>query len=127
RTGQLVRLLLDRLGLARTALRIHVRPGVPRAVGLGSSAALAVAIIRAIDRHVGLGLDDDQVSALAFEGEKIAHGTPSGIDNSVAAHGRALIYCVDEDPTMRPLPLAHPLPLVIALTGTSSRTADTVA
>ena len=35
-------------------------------MGLGGSAAVAVAIIRALDRHFGLELSDYEVNVLAF-------------------------------------------------------------
>jgi len=88
----LMNLVLGELGLAGRAMRIHVQPDVPRAVGLGSSAALSVAIVRAVDTHFGIGLSDEQVCRLAYECEKIAHGTPSGVDNTVATYGRTILF-----------------------------------
>jgi hydroxymethylglutaryl-CoA reductase len=124
---QSLTLLLERLGLERRALRIQVAPEMPRAMGLGGSAALAVAVIRALDRHCALGLDDASICALAFECETIAHGTPSGIDNTVATHGQALLYRRGEPAMIRPLALQQPLPLVIGLSGSESLTARMVA
>jgi mevalonate kinase len=57
-------------------------------MGLGGSAALAVAIVRSLDLAVWLGLSAERVNALAFECEKAAHGTPSGVDNTVATYGQ---------------------------------------
>ena len=37
--------ILERLGLADRSVQIEVRPNVPRAMGLGGSAAMAVAIL----------------------------------------------------------------------------------
>ncbi len=124
---QSLTLLLARLGLEQRSLRIQVTPEMPRAMGLGGSAALAVAVIRALDRHCALGLDDASVCALAFECEKIAHGTPSGIDNTVATYGEALLYQRGEPATIRPLALKQPLPLVIGFSGSESLTATMVA
>ena len=124
---QSVGMLLERLGLAERSMRIQVAPEMPRAMGLGGSAALAVAVIRALDRHFELGLDDATVCALAFECEKIAHGTPSGIDNTVATYGNAVVYQRGEPALIRPLILKQPLPLVIGLSGSESLTAKMVA
>lgn len=124
---QSLALLLERLDLSPRSLRIQVAPEMPRAMGLGGSAALAVAVIRALDRHCALGLDDDAVCALAFECEKIAHGTPSGIDNTVATYGNALLYPRGEPAWIRSLALKQPLPLVIGLSGSESLTAGMVA
>ena len=68
-------------------MSIEVFPNVPRAMGLGGSAALAVSVIRALDRHFALGLDDGSVNDFAFDCERAAHGTPSGVDNTVATFG----------------------------------------
>lgn len=124
---QSLALLLERLDLSQRSLRIQVVPEMPRAMGLGGSAALAVAVIRALDRHCALGLDDDAVCALAFECEKIVHGTPSGIDNTVATYGNALLYQRGEPAQIRSLALKQPLPLVIGLSGSESLTAGMVA
>ena len=152
----LMNLGLGELGLAGRSMRIHIQPSVPRAVGLGSSAALSVAIVRAVDAHYGVGLTDEQVCRLAFECEKIAHGTPSGVDNTVATYGKTILFHRSDRPTpsssgtagdtaddtagapdtaggngatsvMRTLNVPAPLPIVIGLTGTESLTAATVA
>lgn len=123
-------LIFDRLGLIERSLRIDVFPSVPRAMGLGGSAALAVAVIRALDRHFGLGLPDAEVNALAFACEEVAHGSPSGIDNTVATYGRPILYCraptPDSAPLVEELQIARPVPLVIGISGRESLTARTV-
>ncbi|MEM6640064.1 MAG: hydroxymethylglutaryl-CoA reductase, degradative [Pseudomonadota bacterium] len=120
-------MILDRLGLADRDLSIEVFPGLPRAMGLGGSAALAVAIIRALDDKFNLGLDDHAVNQLAFDSEKMAHGTPSGVDNTVATYGQTLLFRKDDPPHVEPIELDAPLPLVIGMTGVESLTAKTVA
>jgi hydroxymethylglutaryl-CoA reductase len=120
-------LILEHLGLTDRPMRIVVYPELPRAMGLGGSAAVAVAIIRALDRHFGLGLSDDEVNALAYRCECVAHGTPSGIDNTVATFGRALLYRRGDPPTIEPLELSGPIEIVIGLTGVESLTAKMVA
>jgi hydroxymethylglutaryl-CoA reductase len=108
-------------------LRIEAYPCVPRAMGLGGSAALAVAVIRALDSHCRLGLNEDAICALAFACEQIAHGTPSGIDNTVATYGRPLLYRRGTPPLVRTLKLGEPLPLVIGMSSAESLTARMVA
>lgn len=123
-------LVFDRLGLTERSLRIEVYPSVPRAMGLGGSAALAVAVIRALDRHFRLGLGEAEVNALAYACEEVAHGSPSGIDNTVATYGRAILYRRNEVPGGAPLvqnlEIARPVPLVIGISGHESLTARTV-
>jgi hydroxymethylglutaryl-CoA reductase len=120
-------LILEKLGLQDRSLQIEVFPNVPRAMGLGGSAALAVAIIRALDAHYALGLSAEEINSLAFEGEKLAHGQPSGIDNAVATYGRFLCFRSGEPPLIREIRPARPLPLVIGMSGVESLTARMVA
>lgn len=119
--------ILEALALKDRALRIEVFPNVPRAMGLGGSAALAVAVIRALDAHFELGLEDERVNQLAFECEKIAHGTPSGLDNTLATFGEFMLYRAGTAPERRVIVPNKPLPLVIGMSGIEGLTAKTVA
>lgn len=118
--------MLDKLGLSGRGMRIEVFPEVPRGMGLGGSAAMAVAIVRALDKHFKLGLSDDEVNRLAFESEKVAHGNPSGIDNTLATYNRALVFRSGEPPLVEPLAIAKPIPAVIGMSGYEGLTAKTV-
>ena len=123
-------LLLQRLDLANRSMTIEVFPNVPRAVGLGGSAALAVSVIRALDSHFALGLDDRRINDFAFDCERAAHGTPSGVDNTVATYGTPVLFRgpgEGGEPSFDEVSLSRPLPLVIGLTGRESLTARTVA
>jgi hydroxymethylglutaryl-CoA reductase len=95
-------------------------------MGLGGSAAMAVAIVRALDMHFKLGLSDAEVNSLAFESEKVAHGSPSGLDNTLACYGRALVFRPGEPPLVEPLNIREPIPAVIGMTGYEGLTAKTV-
>jgi len=120
-------LILENLGLIDRSMRIEVFSEIPRAMGLGGSAAAAVAIIRALDRHFALGLNDVEVNSLAFQCEQVAHGTPSGIDNTVATYGKPLLYRAGNPPVIEALELPEPITFVIGMTGVESLTAKTVA
>jgi len=118
--------MLDELGLGGRAMRIEVFPEVPRSMGLGGSAAMAVAIVRALDKHFRLGLSDEEVNRLAFESEKVAHGNPSGLDNTLACYARPLVYRAGDPPLVEPLNIREPIPAVIGMTGYEGLTAKTV-
>ena len=120
-------LILESLGLQDEGMRIEIVPKVPRAMGLGGSASLAVATIRGLDQCFALGLDDEQVNQLAFECEKIAHGTPSGIDNTLSTYGRAMLFRAGDEPLRREIAIPKPVDLVIGISGIESLTAATVA
>jgi len=115
------------LGLERESMRVEIFPNVPRAMGLGGSAAIAVATIRALDRCFELGLDDERVNALAFECEKIAHGTPSGIDNTLSVYGQTMLFRAGESPKREIIEFEKPVQLVVGISGIESLTAATVA
>ncbi len=123
-------LLLRRLDLAHRAMAIEVFPNVPRAMGLGGSAALAVSVIRALDTHFDLRLDAAAINNFAFECEQAAHGTPSGVDNTLATYGATMLYNAGHGDTaarFTELSIGRPLPLVVGISGKESLTATSVA
>ena len=120
-------LILRELDVAGPGYDIHLRSDLPRAMGLGSSAALAVAIVRAFDAELELGLDDSRVNAIAFECEKLAHGTPSGIDNTIATYAVPMTFRNAESLHVENLALLEPPPIIIACSGSPGLTAAQVA
>ncbi len=102
---------------------VEVSPELPRSMGLGGSAALAVAVARALNRHFKLGLDHDAINRMAFASEQVVHGTPSGIDNTVSTYGRFILY---RKPRMTELHVPDAIPIVIGLTGISGPTLEMV-
>ncbi len=119
-------MLLNELELADRSMEIEIFPHIPRAMGLGGSSALAVALIRALDLHFRLHLDNEHINALAYECEKAAHGTPSGVDNTIATYGRTLLFQKEQGPVFTELAAKSPLNLVIGISGRESLTADMV-
>ncbi len=119
--------ILEKLELTKSAMRITVFANVPRAMGLGGSAAVAVSIIRAMDQHFRLNLSDEEVNGLAFECEKVAHGTPSGLDNTMATYGRTLLYRRGQPALVEAIRPKAPIKMVIGMSGIESLTAKMVA
>ena len=72
--------------------KIQITSEIPPSSGLGSSAAISVSLIRAFSAFLGKRLNDEQVSDLAYEVEKIHHGIPSGIDNTVISHQKPVYF-----------------------------------
>jgi mevalonate kinase len=106
------------------ACTIRIESTIPVAAGLGSGAAVTVAIARALSAALGSPLDDTQVCALAYEVEKIHHGTPSGIDNTVITYA-CPVYFIKGKPIQQ-LTVARPFTIVIGDTGIASPTAKAV-
>ena len=71
---------------------LHIKSDIPIASGLGSGAALSIAVIRAFCAYYGKTLSDEQINDMAYDIEKIYHGTPSGIDNTTIAYEQAIIF-----------------------------------
>ena len=120
-------LIAEKLGVAGRGFDILVRAAIPAAMGLGSSAALAVAVIRGFDHALKLGLDAAAINELAYACEKIAHGDPSGIDNTLAVYAEPVLYRKSNDPAMQTLELTETPPLVIACSGVRGITKEQVA
>ncbi|MFC1612188.1 mevalonate kinase, partial [Myxococcota bacterium] len=120
-------LIFDSLGISERSAGIKVFPSIPRAMGMGGSAAIAVAVIRALANHFDLDLGNDRVNELAFECEKIAHGNASGIDNTLATYGRFILFKKGDPAFCRPLKVPKPIPIVLGITGVESLTAKMVA
>ena len=60
---------------------------IPSRAGLGSSAALSVAIARAAAAAVGRADATDAIDAAVMAAEEVFHGSPSGIDAAAARSG----------------------------------------
>ncbi len=104
---------LERLGVEGGA-DIKVRSMIPIAVGLGSSAAICVATVAAIERLYDGGLTQEEISNIAFEGETIIHGKPSGVDNNVSTFGGVMSY--DREEGIKRHKLDAEIPFVIGNT-----------
>jgi hydroxymethylglutaryl-CoA reductase len=96
-------------------------------MGLGSSASLAVAVIRAFNSLLQLEQDDETVNQLAFRCEGITHGTPSGIDNNIATFGQPMLFRKGDEGRTGSIELTEAPPLVIAASGSRGVTKDQVA
>ncbi len=92
------RLTLNFLSASAPDATITVRSSIPIAGGLGSGAAVSTALVRALASFIGHSLSRGEVSRLVFEVEKVHHGTPSGIDNTVIAYEQP-VYFVREAPS----------------------------
>ncbi|HXU72583.1 MAG TPA: mevalonate kinase [Polyangia bacterium] len=100
------------------ALDLVLTFNLPTGAGLGSSAAMAVAVGRA------LGLDGAALADAAMASETVIHGKPSGLDHTVSIAGGFGIFT--RAAGLQPL-RAQPLPLVIGHTGKARDTKGRVA
>ena len=125
--AEFVEPLLDQLDVSDRSWRIDVESELPIGKGLGSSAAIAVAIVRAFDRLLTLGLDDARVNAIAFESEKLAHGTPSGVDNTLATYATPMLFRNENGLEFDEIEPREAPPIVLAWGAETGRTSEQVA
>lgn len=119
------RAALEVLGFCDGPLRgwaLTGRSHLPARAGLGSSAALTVALARLV---LGEDAPIDEVVEASLAGERVFHGEPSGIDSQVAARGGVLRFVRGEQPEAVTFP--GTLPLVVIPSGIPRSTADQVA
>jgi mevalonate kinase len=74
------------------ACTLRITSTIPIASGLGSGAAVSVAIARSLSAFLGHPLEDDQVSNIAYRVDQIYHGAPSGVDNTVIAYAQPVFF-----------------------------------
>lgn len=104
---------LEHLGM-EGGVNLKVRSMIPIAAGLGSSAAICVATVAAVERLFEGGLETQEISNIAFEGETIIHGKPSGVDNNISAFGGAMSY--DREEGIKRHTIQPSLPFIIGNT-----------
>ena len=120
-----------------------LRSTIPIGAGLGSSASTSVCIATAllIQSRALSGPHPDQlpeeaekqlerINRWSFVGEMLIHGNPSGVDNTVASAGRAVLFKrqdYSKPPVVTLLPTFPELPLLLVDTRQSKSTAAEVA
>ncbi len=125
--GQAVLLIMREFGVEDAGYSVEVHSTLARAMGLGSSAALAVAIARAFADELDLHLENEAINAIAYKCEELAHGTPSGIDNTVATFDQPMLFRKGEGLEAEAIDLPAPPPVVVACSHTRGLTREQVA
>ncbi len=93
---------------------------LPSGAGMGSSAALGVAVLRAMDDARGLSRPAQEIYERSLAWEGVFHGNPSGVDNAMATHGGMAIF--KKGAPLSPIVPRHKVRLVAAYSGSSSST-----
>lgn len=120
-----------------------IRSTIPIGAGLGSSASISVCLSSAIllqlrtlsgphpdQPREEAELQIERINRWAFVGEMCIHGNPSGVDNTVATGGKAVVFKrgdYNRPPTVIPLREFPELPLLLVNTRQSRSTATEVA
>lgn len=129
--GSVIRKLFSTFGIPSPfkrgqgeGLDISIASTIPVAAGLGSGAAVSVALIRALALYAAHPLTNGQVNELAFEIEKLYHGTPSGIDNTVITYAKP-VYFIKGQP-IETFKVGKSFTIVIGDTGIPAPTKESV-
>lgn len=105
-------------------LLIHLKSEIPIGRGLGSSAAIAIAIVRGLFSFYKKPLAQNKLMELVHGAEVYAHGNPSGIDMAAASSDFPIMF--EKEIGASPLLVQTPLHLAVADSGEGSDTLSAV-
>ena len=111
----------------KNPIKITLEGDLVAASGIGASAASCTAIARALSDEFNLGLSDERINELAYEGEKGYHGTPSGIDNTAATYGGLIWFVRGEPNVIERVKIENPVEIVMGNTGLVANTKAAIA
>lgn len=114
RENELVRKAITVAG-GSEEIGVRIESELPVGAGLGSSAAVAAAIIQAVREYVGKPIGQDELFELTMKCERLAHGNPSGIDPATVVYGGLIVYTKGQ-PFER-LAIKRPLKVLLVNTG----------
>jgi mevalonate kinase len=115
------------LDLDPASLRVDVASEIPPACGLGSSAALSLALVRALASLSGRRMSAEEVRGQASRVEDVFHGTASGVDVAASASEGVVWFERSNPPRVEPLRPARPVDLVVGLSGDPRSTSGPVS
>lgn len=104
--------------------RLSIDSQLPAERGMGSSAATAIAIVRAFFNYYGQPLDRPTLLKLADVEEQITHRSPSGLDAATTSSKVPLYFIKGQEGT--PIPLNLQATMVIADTGIKGATKEAI-
>lgn len=112
------------LNVSAQGLHIDVESLIPPERGMGSSAAVATALVKALFNYFEADLTDKIVKRFVDTAEKVTHGNPSGIDSTIVNSLSPIYFKKDESPTSLPLDMDGFL--IAADTGIKGQTKEAV-
>lgn len=86
-----VQAALEKTG-KRRGIGISIDSNIPVGVGMGSSASVSVATAAAVLKLLQDDFDPIDVCTIAYEAEKVVHGNPSGVVNTIATFGGTITF-----------------------------------
>lgn len=105
-------------------IKYKITSQIPQKRGMGSSAAVSIAAIRAIFNYFGENLEDELLEKLVNTAEIVAHKTPSGLDAKTCLSDKAIRFVKNKGFSYIDLNLD--VYLVIADTGIYGNTGEAI-
>ncbi|MFA9414117.1 MULTISPECIES: mevalonate kinase [unclassified Streptococcus] len=112
------------LDIAEPRIAYAVNSAIPEQRGMGSSAAVAIAVIRAVFDYYNQPLSDELLEDLVNKAEQVAHGNPSGLDAKTCLSDMPI--CYQRGQGFSPCPVRLKAHLIIADTGVYGNTSQAV-
>ncbi|WP_258088201.1 mevalonate kinase [Weissella fangxianensis] len=117
---QLINRLLKHFRADDMPFTMTITSNIPQERGMGSSAATAIAIVRAFFNFFDEPLPKQDLQRWASIEESITHGSPSGLDTATAAHDEAVWFIKGQQPEKIDMSLDGTL--ILADTGIQGQT-----
>ncbi|WP_057896205.1 mevalonate kinase [Liquorilactobacillus oeni] len=121
----LLSLILNKHNALDSYFDLTIKSDLPAERGMGSSAATAVALTRALYHYFGWELSHSKLLQLANVSEIDMHGNPSGLDAATAASANP-IWMI-KDYALTPIPIKMDGCLLICDSGIKGRTGEAVS
>ncbi len=120
-----IRFSLYRLGVSQNPpIHVEITSSIPAERGMGSSAAVAVAIARSLFNFYSSDLTSKELWEIVQSSETIAHGNPSGVDAITTSDAQPVFYIKNQP--IEGIALDLSAYLVVADTGQIGHTLEAV-
>lgn len=106
-------------------LAFKITSTIPPERGMGSSAAVAVSVVRSIFDYYSYSYKEEELALLVNKAEKIAHGNPSGIDAAATSGTQPIFFIKGEAWQTFPMDMKQAW-LIVADTGIKGQTREAV-
>jgi mevalonate kinase len=121
---QLIYIVLVFLKQPFFGIHIKIESSLPAQRGLGSSAAVSIAVVRSLFDAFKVELSQERLNYFVDVAEQIHHVNPSGLDAITIAFGKAVFYQKDIGKSV--IPLKMDAVIVVADTGKKGLTREAV-
>lgn len=115
----LLKLAIEKAG-GDPKIEVEVDSQLPIGSGLGSSAAVSAATIRAVREHLGIPILNDELRKLVWDVEKFFSPRDSGLDSTVVTYGGVIEYIKGQE--LKKLEVGKTIKILLVNSGKPSET-----